>query len=187
MRRPAPFGNKEDKRGGGSIRRCPMGVMMLYMHSGSSEHSRKYAPWLWVLLAIFICRVIAQLSLTMFDIPFLPPFEAWHSGALPYTQLLVSQVLIIVLMTFVALRFSQGIVEAKRWLGISLLAPGSLYFSVMVVRLLIGITGISEIVWFNRPIPSFFHIVLAAFVLLVGHYHYTQSRKQKLHQSSKQI
>lgn len=142
------------------------------------NNQKKYAPWLWALLMIFIFRVLAQLSLTMFDIPFLPPFEAWYSGVLSYRQLLASQVFIIMLMAFVALRFSLGIVKAKRWLGLSLLTLGSLYFSIMIVRLLIGIADISEIIWFNRPIPSFFHLVLATFVLLIGHYHYTHSRNQ---------
>ena len=141
--------------------------------------AQRYAPWLWVILFIFSCRVIAQFSLTIMDVPFLQPFEAWYSGAVPYTQLLVSQLLIIVVMGLVAWRFHRAQVVAKRKIGIVLLILGVLYFTVMVIRLLVGFADLSEAIWFHRPIPSFFHLVLATFVLLVGHFHFTQADRQE--------
>ena len=141
--------------------------------------AQRYAPWLWVILFIFFCRVIAQFSLTIMDVPFLPPFEAWYSGAVPYTQLLISQILIIAVMGWVAWRFHHAHVVAKRRIGIFLLMLGALYFTVMVVRLLVGFADLSDATWFHRPIPSFFHIVLSVFVLLVAHFHFTQADRQE--------
>lgn len=145
------------------------------MDEKQHPQARLYAPWLWVLTFIFVCRVLAQFSLTITDIPFIPPFEAWYSGALPYPQLLASQIVIIIVLGWVAWRFSHAQVVAKRRTGIVLLILGSLYFSVIVIRLLVGFADLSDAVWFHRPIPSFFHLVLATFVLLVGHFHLMQA------------
>ena len=143
------------------------------MSLDKQQHARRSAPWLWVLLIIFVVRVIAQFSLTIFEVPFLPPFEEWYSGAVPYAQLVASQLLIIVVMGSIVWRFSRARIVPKRSTGIVLLILGAVYFAVMVVRLLVGAFDQSDAVWFHRPIPSFFHLVLAIFVLLIGHYHYT--------------
>lgn len=143
-------------------------------------YARQYTPWLWGLWLLFVFRVLAQWSLTVWDVPFLPSFNEWYSGTMPYPQLVFSQVLIAIVMAFVAVRFTQGKVMAKRSLGIILLIFGSLYFTVMLIRLVVGFMGWSDAVWFHRPIPSFFHLVLASFVLLVGHFHLTGSRQEKL-------
>jgi hypothetical protein len=144
------------------------------MSDATRQPAQRYAPWLWVILFIFSCRVIAQFSLTITEVPFLPPFEAWYSGAVPYPQLLALQLLTIIVLGWVAWRFHRAQVVAKRSMGIVLLLLGSLYFSVMVIRLLVGFADLSEAVWFHRPIPSFFHLVLASFILLAGHFHLTQ-------------
>jgi len=60
-----------------------------------AESSRRYAAGLWLFLALFAVRVVAQpLSLVVHS-AFLPPFESWHSGALPYGLLIASQVAIL--------------------------------------------------------------------------------------------
>lgn len=87
--------------------------------------------------------------------------------------------MIIVVMGLVAWRFHRAQVVAKRKMGIVLLLLGTLYFSVMLIRLLVGFADMSEAVWFHRPIPSIFHLVLATFVLLVGHFHYTQANQRE--------
>ena len=145
------------------------------MSDATRQPAQRYAPWLWVILFIFSCRVIAQFSLTITEVPFLPPFEAWYSGAVPYPQLLALQLLTIIVMGWVAWRFHRAQVVAKWSMGIVLLLLGSLYFSVMVIRLLVGFADLSVAVWFHRPIPSFFHLVLASFILLAGHFHLTQA------------
>jgi hypothetical protein len=145
------------------------------MSDATRQPAQRYAPWLWVILFIFSCRVIAQFSLTITEVPFLPPFEAWYSGAVPYPQLLALQLLTIIVLGWVAWRFHRAKVVAMRSMGIVLLLLGSLYFSVMVIRLLVGFADLSVAVWFHRPIPSFFHLVLASFILLAGHFHLTQA------------
>jgi hypothetical protein len=41
----------------------------------------------------------------------------------------------------------------------------------MALRLIIGLTGWSEAPWFQRPIPAFFHLVLAAYLLVLAAFH----------------
>ena len=133
---------------------------------------QRYATGLWLLFALFACRVVAQPLALVVHSPALPPFEAWHSGALPYGLLLASQVLILAASGWTAWRFSTGAVKPSRTVGIAAIAFGGLYFLGMVARLILGATALSDVHWFASPVPTVFHLVLAAYVLLFGHYHY---------------
>lgn len=48
---------------------------------------------------------------------------------------------------------------------------GFAYFLLMFGRFLIGILGLSEFSWFQKPIPALFHLVLASFMIMLGMYH----------------
>ncbi len=129
---------------------------------------------LWLLLALFCLRVFAQLLQWVFPTEYLPPFAAWHSAALPYGVLLLSQVLIVILMTFVCIRFSQGRVTRNRFLGGVLLVTGTIYLVVMLVRLFIGVFVLPDHHWFGQLLPASFHLVRAVYMLLVGCFHYSR-------------
>lgn len=141
------------------------------------HQSKRYAPWLWLLLGLFALRVIVQLLLTRFELPFLPAFEQWHSAAMPYWLLLLSQIVLLTVMVWVALRFSRGSVVSNRRLGVGLAVFGIIYLSIMIGRLLLGLTVFTDSRWFTNWIPTFFHIVLACFVLLVASFHLTRLRE----------
>ena len=57
-----------------------------------------YSRILWALLALFCARVLGQLLVATSGVSFLPPMEEWFSGLIPYTRLLASQLVIIVLL-----------------------------------------------------------------------------------------
>jgi hypothetical protein len=139
--------------------------------------SKPLAPWLWLLLTVFCFRVVAQLLQWLLTVPFLPPFAAWHSGALPYGVLVATQILIIALMARVCYRFSRGHVQANHRLGAMLLLLGAIYFLGMLARLLVGLFVLPEHGWFGQILPAVFHLVLALFVLLVGRFHYAHGRE----------
>lgn len=134
--------------------------------------SRRYAVWLWLLLAVFAFRVVAQPAALVIKDSVLPSFESWHSGVLPYGFLLGSQVLILAALGWTAWRFTTGTLVPQRRIGVVALASGALYFGVMALRLLLGLTVLSDQRWFASPLPTVFHLVLAAFVVLFGHFHY---------------
>jgi hypothetical protein len=134
--------------------------------------SRDYAPWLWLFLALFIVRVIAQPIALLTSAPFLPPFESWHSGVLPYPALVGAQLLIIAWLARTAWHFSRGDVTPHYRLGVRVLVFGGLYFATMLARLVLGLTVLSTNRWFSSILPTIFHLVLASYLLVYGHFHF---------------
>jgi len=134
--------------------------------------SRRYAMWLWLLLVVFAFRVAAQPAALVFKDSFLPPFESWHGGVMPYGVLLASQLLILAALGWASWRFTAGDVVPRRRLGVAALTFGGVYFCVMALRLMLGLTLFSDQRWFASRVPTLFHLVLAAFVMLFGHFHY---------------
>ena len=118
----------------------------------------------WSLTALFLLRILAQ-PLTD-RIPALPPFDAWQGSRLPYPLLLASQLLILALMIWGNLRAS-GLHPQPR-LARALTIFGAAYFATMFVRLCLGLVWADAPVWFQRPLPAFFHLVLASWVLLIA-------------------
>lgn len=73
--------------------------------------SRGYAKWLWLLAGLFGLRVIAQFTALVMAVWFLPSFESWHSGVMPYYALVAVQVLILVWLVWTAGRFTTGAIS----------------------------------------------------------------------------
>jgi hypothetical protein len=138
----------------------------------NSNPSRRYAPWLWLLLGLFTIRVLAQPIALRVDTPLLPRFESWHSGLLPYPVLFFTQVVIILWLSRTAWGFTKGVVAPQFRLGLVMMALGGLYFAAMVARLLLGATVLSQRRWFASPLPTVFHLVLATYLILYGHFHW---------------
>ena len=136
---------------------------------------RRYVVILTVLLLLFCLRVIAQLLQAWFPRPFLPPFEAWESGAVPYPLLVVSQVVIIAVCARVIWRLHTGVTVPLPKTGKVLLVIGGIYGGLMCLRLIIGLTVATDHFWFSARLPTAFHFVLAGFVLVYGWFHYTAS------------
>lgn len=130
-----------------------------------------YVSILWVLILLFLLRVIGQLIQHFNPIKWLPQLEAWQGSGLPYELLLFSQLIILVVMIRIARLHASGRVRKNTSQGRWLSGFGTIYLVVMVGRLVIGITHLSNHSWFDKPIPTFFHLVLAIFVLLIAAYH----------------
>lgn len=147
---------------------------------------RSPAPLLWVLLTLFIFRVLGQIIVLFFAPSFLPSMEEWFSGLVPYPYLLTSQILIIALM----IKMTRD-VQARRnfwgtpehWLGEALVSFGIVYLSVMIIRYSIRMTLYPLERWTGGSIPIVFHWVLASFVLIIGMFHLRNSSKAKLSQA----
>ena len=133
--------------------------------------SRRYSVWLWLLLGLFSFRVLAQFLQWYGEVTFLPPFDAWHSAVVPYPVLLSVQLCIMAFLGKVSLDFSTGRIKASDRAAGRWLAFGIVYMSVMIVRLLLGLTLLTEQSWFSNYLPTAFHIILAAYVIIVGVYH----------------
>jgi hypothetical protein len=138
----------------------------------NSKPSRRYAPWLWLLLGLFTIRVLAQPIALRVDSPLLPRFESWHSGLLPYPMLVFTQVIILLWLSRTAWVFTTGTIAPRFRVGIVTMGLGGVYFAAMVLRLLLGATLLSQQRWFASPLPTVFHLVLATYLILYGHFHW---------------
>ena len=145
------------------------------MH-GPAPLNQRYLPWMLALAALFALRVLAQAVQWVGPVPFLPPFDSWQGSGLPYPALLASHLLIVALLvrSLVVVR-SQSIRPAS-WKHRACFILGGAYFAAMAFRLFAGLTFLSDVAWFAESLPAFFHLVLATFVLLFGHYVYSAGR-----------
>jgi len=136
-----------------------------------TKHHQIYVVILSVLLALFCFRVLAQLLQHYIEVPFLPSFGAWQSGAVPYKGLLVSQILILVFYGWILQRLVSGRMQPSHKQGWIFLVIGLIYFLVMAARLFVGLTGMSEHYWFHSYLPTLFHFVISGYLIVVGYFH----------------
>lgn len=141
---------------------------------------------LWVLLGLFLCRVVGQLVVVLYAPSFLPPMEEWYSGLMPYQYLLPSQILIIGFFTNISLNISRRSgfwADQKPALGLWLTSFGVVYFVSMVVRYVLRMSWYPEERWFGGTIPIVFHWVLATYIIVLGCYHLDGSNQVQTRQS----
>lgn len=141
-------------------------------HLAWPDQPEVYAVLLWVLLALFVLRVVGQVVVALAHPRWLPPMREWYSGLLPYPVLLPVQGVFILAMTRMALdvgRAGVGWAAPRPALGAVLVWLSFVYAGGMVIRL---------VVWLRRPperrrawIPIPFHLVLAAFLFVFGSWH----------------
>ncbi len=137
---------------------------------------------MWLLLFLFLLRVVGQALVAFLDVSFLPPMERWYSGLIPYPWLLLSQVLIILVYAKVCIDFTRGngiFVAPRRTLGLGCLALGAVYLGVMLTRYGIRMGLYPGERWTGGSIPTFFHWVLAAFLILFGAHHWVNTRRDR--------
>ena len=146
---------------------------MLNLRLESSFCPATLLRWLAVLFAF---RVSAQLLVLFYPALPLPAFEFWHSGYLPYPILVICQLALLFILIYFALRVHANNIKPHKKLGQLLLILGVIYFSVMTIRLGISLAELSDIGWFQRPIPSFFHMVLASYLMVLASCYLTSDK-----------
>jgi hypothetical protein len=137
-----------------------------------TEWRRAHAALLAALMLLFAARVAAQLLQRLWPTPILPSFEAWQSGLLPYELLLASQSIILLAIAHQSVQIWRGRTRPSRRVGAVLLVLGAIYMSASCFRLAAGLSFLSGERFFASHLPSLFHIVLAAVVLVLGDFHY---------------
>ncbi len=133
-----------------------------------------YSLLLAAFTLLFILRVCGQILVAIVDIDFLPPFELWYSGLLPYSVLLPIQILIIGVMLKIVLDFAKRsgfFITPKPRAAVFIKWFSYVYFLSMGSRYVITMTLYPELRWCPGTIPIWFHMVLAAFLYTCSHYH----------------
>ena len=132
--------------------------------------NRWFALAVLVLGVAFLVRVAGQFIQVVAPVEFLPPLDRWQGSNLPYPVLFAAQVGMLALIAWVYLRMAAGRSVMARRMAVPVIALGAIYAGVMTVRLILGFTAMADIRWFASPIPTSFHLVLAAAVLVIGVY-----------------
>lgn len=129
------------------------------------------AAVLAVLTGLFVLRVVGQILVVRRSPRWLPPMEQWYSGLISYRQLLATQLVIVAGMVSVI----GGLVGRAGWavgpwhaLGLVLVPVGYAYGGSMVARYVVRMARRPDQRWLGGCIPIVFHVVLAAWILVVG-------------------
>jgi hypothetical protein len=133
----------------------------------------RYPLLLGACTLLFVLRVLGQVLVAVWGVGFLPPFEQWYSGLLPYPLLLPVQIAMIALMLKIVGDFARGegtFVSLSPRIGTVLQVLGLIYFLGMVVRYVVTMALHPELRWFTGTIPIWFHMVLATFIFTLGEY-----------------
>ena len=139
--------------------------------------SRVYASVLGALTILFLGRVLAQFLQIWQISEALPSFEEWQSGALSYEVLFFTQCLILLACSRITWCVWRRGAQPSRIKGKFLLGFGSLYFCSMLLRLAIGWFWAPNHYWFGATLPAIFHLGLASFVLVYGHFHFVKGHE----------
>ncbi len=141
------------------------------MNQGIVIQGRRYGTVLWMLWTLFGFRVLGQLLQYLHPVSFLPPFEDWQGSALPYRVLLSVQGVILLVLARIASGVSSGAVRPRLSLGYCLHGFAGLYLLIMTTRLALGLSVLAGHPWFDKPVPTLFHFVLATYLLVLARYH----------------
>ncbi|MHA1565937.1 MAG: sterol desaturase family protein [Alphaproteobacteria bacterium] len=125
-----------------------------------------YRTLLCLLAGIFVLRVAAQFFLQDHQTPLLPAFEIWHSATLPYSTLLLIQ--FVTMAVLAAAILATPFKKPHPTTGVILRGLGWIYAFAATLRMIVGSLGLSTHPWFDGALPTAFHFVLAAFVIVFG-------------------
>jgi hypothetical protein len=124
---------------------------------------------LWLCLAVFSLRVLGQIEVLLLQPRFLPPFDAWESGLLPYPTLLPGQIFLIAWMSTIASEHARGLGWARsagRRRALRIFS--AIYAGAMAVRLVVTVALPPHTIVSRGLIPILAHWDLAAFIALVS-------------------
>ena len=127
----------------------------------------------------FLARAAGQAVQHWTDVGFLPSQDAWQGSSLPFGALFAAQLVILAIIAAATLRMrAGGNLFGPRWV-MPLCWFGIAYVTVMSARLVLGLAGDAGVFgdgsvfagkWFTAHLPTVFHLVLAAEVLLLVQY-----------------
>ena len=133
---------------------------------------KSHARLLWLLTFLFFLRVLGQALVAFFDVGFLPSMEHWYSGLLPYPILLPVQIVILCVQA----KINTGLSRNAGYFSLPHPRAGRflqdfayVYAGAMILRYALTMANFPERRWFGEgTIPSAFHVVLAAYLFVVG-------------------
>ena len=139
----------------------------------------RYATTLALLSMLFALRVAGQALQHWAPVSLLPPFEEFQGSDLPYEILLPMQLALLAAMVVATVRIASFRQHPNARAGRILLWIGGIYMAGSVARIAIGLTVAAAPSWFSSWISGVFHVVLAAFMLVLAGFHRGRSQDTK--------
>jgi hypothetical protein len=130
------------------------------------------AGLLWLFTAIFLVRVAGQVVARRWRPTWLPPTDEWNLT--PYRLLLPAQLAILGVMIWIDVDLSRAAGAAatpRPALGEAVIWFAYVYVAAIAIRYGVRMTRRPEARWFGGTIPIVFHVVLAAYLFVLGSYH----------------
>lgn len=130
-----------------------------------------YAAILWMLLLLFVLRVLGQIVVMIWRPRWLPPPPQWYSGLIAYPYLLGFQLLFIAAMSLMILGLHPGsgpFGSPAAGFATFCIAFSVPYYGFMVYRWIFRVLRNPARRWYDTLIPIAFHCVLASFLLVYG-------------------
>lgn len=147
-------------------------VSFAFQEPAAPLDARVTGGFLWLFLGLFLLRVAGQVLVARRAPAWLPPMAQWHQ--VPYGVLLPAQLVLLVLMGWIAVDLSRGdgfFARPRPGIGQALVWLSYGYAAVMAVRYGIRMRRQPDQRWAGGAIPIVFHFVLAAFAFTLGSYH----------------
>jgi hypothetical protein len=119
-------------------------------------------------------RVVGQLLTLFVPLSFLPTFERWYSGIVPYPLLLPLQLALLAVMIKIVWDIHQNkgyFSGLQPRTGRILKRLSYVYALAMIGRYALTMFFHPELRWFTGTTPIWFHFVLAAFLYALGNFY----------------
>ena len=128
------------------------------------------AGLVWLLQGLFALRVLGQIYVGLYQPSWLPGWDEWYSGLMPYPWLLPTQLVMLMAMTALSYDYARGsgrlLIESVRVRRV-VRVFSYLYAGAMALRYVLTMWLAPEMRWLHGTIPIVFHLVLAAYLYLL--------------------
>ncbi|MDH3658669.1 MAG: sterol desaturase family protein [Alphaproteobacteria bacterium] len=119
---------------------------------------------LTLLTLLLLGRVAGQFMARGGVASWLPPDALWHADLLPYGYLLIVQLVMLAVMAVAIWRLDH--IRPRPALAAFMASTALVYGLVMIGRGVVGFLDLSAAAWFDAPISTPFHLVLAGWLLI---------------------
>ena len=130
--------------------------------------NRFFSLILGALAALFILRVYAQLVQVSFQVDWMPEFDGWHSGMLPYPILFVFQLCIIGCMIQLMRAVRKDTIRPRRWKYRACFIFGGPYFVFTLFDWAAALAVLAEDPSYPRPCRRFSRLLWPALYCCSG-------------------
>ncbi len=140
---------------------------------------------LTLLALLFLARVAGQAVACSIAPAILPSDAMWHMATVPYAVLATVQVAVLAAMAVAIWRL--GRIGTHPRTAAALLVVGALYLGAMGSRFVIGAAGIAPGGWFDKPVSTPFHLVLAGWLLIFAFHLAGEPLRERLRRAARAL